>query len=209
VGRLSDRLHASVLVLTGLALYAAIFIGYAGLNEVTTASMMVTFLIFRFVAEAFIVSPNNLSALQALPEEHVLMASGLLGLLRSVANTLGPALAVVIWDRQYGYYLQRYADNTAFDISEFAATLDSLQAALQHAGEIVSQIPAQALALLHDRLLAEASTAAWKSYFLFNVMLAMLSLLPALPIWQRLRPASLATPAPEVTSGVPTTSRPS
>jgi len=43
------------------------------------------------------------------------------------------------------------------------------------------------LALMHDRLVAEAHTAAWQDYFLFNALLAILCLFPALPFWRRER----------------------
>src|SRR5215467_6963355 len=59
VGRLSDRLPTYVLVMTGLLMYGAVFVSYMGINEVTTLNMLMTFLIIRFIAEAFIVSPTN------------------------------------------------------------------------------------------------------------------------------------------------------
>ena len=71
-----------------------------------------TFLIIRFIAEAFIVSPNNLATLEALPENKVYMATALSGLLRSIANTMGPAVATVVWDRRYTHHLQQFAENT-------------------------------------------------------------------------------------------------
>ena len=89
IGRLSDRFSPQLLVLLGLMLYATTFIGYSGINAYTTALAMMTFLSLRFIAEGFIISPNSLTALRALPESQVMMASGLLGLFRSVANTSG------------------------------------------------------------------------------------------------------------------------
>src|SRR5690606_30836665 len=56
VGRLSDRLPTYVLVMSGLVMYAAGFIGYSGVSEVTTLPMIVAFLMIRFIAEALIVS---------------------------------------------------------------------------------------------------------------------------------------------------------
>ena len=41
------------------------------------------------------------------------------------------------------------------------------------------------MALIQDRLVAEASTAAWQDYFMFNAFLALLCLFPALPFWRR------------------------
>src|SRR5262245_22921423 len=52
VGRLSDRLPNSVLVLAGLLLYIAAFWGHGEMNERTTFGMVMAFLTIRFIAEA-------------------------------------------------------------------------------------------------------------------------------------------------------------
>jgi EmrB/QacA subfamily drug resistance transporter len=211
VGRLSDRLPTSVLVLSGLLVYAAVFWGYAGISEVTTLGMVMTFLTIRFIAEALIVSPNNLATLEALPESKVYMATALSGLLRSIANTVGTAVAAVVWDQRYNYHVQQFAEDTPLDTFGFTAALSGLQQTLQWAGEMAAQIPTQTLALMQDRLLAEANTAAWQDYFLFNALLAILCLFPALPFWRREKyrapavPGTVAVPAHSAatSNGVP------
>src|SRR5262245_17122634 len=200
VGRLSDRLPTYVLVISGLLTYAVVFVVFRGINEVTTFNMFMTFLIVRFIAEAFIVSPNNLATLEALPESKVYMATALSGLLRSIANTMGPAVATVMWDRRYTYHLQHFAENTPLDAWGFTTALNGLQQTLRWSGEIVAQVPAQTMALLQDRLLAEAGTAAWQDYFWFNALLAILCLFPALPCWRRTKYQTPTTPQEAATS---------
>jgi hypothetical protein len=157
---------------------------------------MSTFLIIRFIAEALIVSPNNLATLEALPESKVYMATALTGLFRSIANTMGAAVAAVVWDQRYNYHLQQFAEDTPLDTFGYTAALTGFQQALQWAGEQAAQLPAQTLALIQDRLLAEANTAAWQDYFLFNALLALVALFPALPCWQRekYRPPTTSQP---------------
>jgi MFS family permease len=216
VGRLSDRLPTYVLVLSGLLMYAATFVNFTGVNEVTTFSTLMTFLILRFIAEALIVSPNNLATLEALPEDKVYMATALSGLLRSIGNTMGTAMATVVWDLRYNYHLQRFAEETPLDAFGLTTALDNWQQALQWAGEIAAQIPIQAMALLQGRLVAEATTAAWQEYFLLNAFLAILCLFPALPFWRRSKYQAPTAPQPEVmpasnvvsTNGVPTSQVP-
>jgi EmrB/QacA subfamily drug resistance transporter len=206
VGRLSDRLPTYVLVMAGLLMYAAVFMGFMGINEVTTLGMMTTFLIIRFIAEAFIVSPNNLATLEALPESQVYMATALSGLMRSIANTLGPAVAAVVWDQRYTRHLQHFAEETPLDAYGLTAALGSLEQTLQWSGELLVQIPTQIMALLQDRLFAEASTSAWQDYFLFNALLALISLFPALPFWRRKKyqppttPQAVTTPTSHATT---------
>jgi EmrB/QacA subfamily drug resistance transporter len=200
VGRLSDRLPTYVLVISGLLMYAATFWGYAGVNEITTFGMIMTFLTIRFIAEALIVSPNNLATLEALPENKVYMATAVSGLLRSVANTMGPAVAAVLWDRRYNYHLQAFAEDTPLDAWGYTTALDTLYQTLQWAGEVAAQLPTQTLTLMQDRLIAEASTAAWQDYFLFNVLLALISIFPALPFWRRKKYQAPAPPQPVAAS---------
>src|SRR5919106_3299648 len=131
VGRLSDRVPAYVLVMSGLLMYAAGFWGFAGVNEVTTLGMIITFLMIRFIAEALVVSPNNLATLETLPENKVYMATALSGLLRSIANAVGTAVAAVVWDQRYNYHLQQYAQETTVDSFGYTATLDGLREMLR------------------------------------------------------------------------------
>jgi DHA2 family multidrug resistance protein len=200
VGGLSDRLPAYVLVISGLLLYAGGFLGFAGISEVTTLGMITTFMIIRFVAEALIVSPNNLATLEALPENKVYMATALSGLLRSIANAVGTAVAAVVWDQRYNYHIQQYAEDTPLDSFGFTGVISGLQQMLQWSGEVAAQIPTKTMALLRDRLLAEASTAAWQDYFWFNAVIALLCLFPALPFWRRQKYQASTTPQ-TVTAG--------
>jgi MFS family permease len=183
VGRISDRLPTYVLVITGLLLYAGAFWGYSGVSEVTTMGAIMTFLIIRFLAEACIVSPNNYATLQALPENQVYMATALSGLLRSISNTVGTAIAAVVWDQRYTHYLAQYAQDTPLDASGYETAMQNVQQTLLWSGELASQIPEQTLAVMRDRLIAEASTAAWQDYLMFNAIIALVCILPA--CWRR------------------------
>ncbi|HSX82052.1 MAG TPA: hypothetical protein VLQ80_26260, partial [Candidatus Saccharimonadia bacterium] len=88
----------------------------------------------------------------------------------------------------------QFAENTPLDTFGLTAALSGWQQTLQRGGEIAAQIPTQTMALLQDRLLAEASTAAWQDYFLFNAMLAVLCIFPALPCWRRTKYQAPTTP---------------
>jgi sugar phosphate permease len=182
-------------------MYAVGFLGYAGINEMTTFSMIMAFLMVRFIAEALIVSPNNLATLEALPENKVYMATALSGLLRSIANAVGTAVAAVLWDQRYNHYIQQYAEGTPMDSFGFVGALDGFRETLQWSGEIAAQIPAKTMALMRDRLLAEASTAAWQDFFWFNALVAIVCLFPALPFWRREKYRAPATPQTEGAAG--------
>jgi EmrB/QacA subfamily drug resistance transporter len=203
VGRISDRLPTYSLVITGLLLYAGAFWSYSGVSEVTAMGSIMMFLIFRFLAEACIVSPNNLATLQALPESKVYMATALSGLLRSISNTVGTAIAAMAWDQRYTHYLEQYAQETPLDTAGFQNAMQSIEQTLQWSGELTSQIPTQAMAVMQNRLLAEASTAAWQDYLMFNAVVALACIFPALPFWRRTKYAEAPPTEVDVSSGSP------
>jgi hypothetical protein len=139
------------------------------------------------------------------------MATGLSGLLRSIANTMGTAIATVVLDQRYNYRLQRFAEDTPLDTFGYTGALGGVHQMLRWSGEVTAQLPTQTAAMIQDRLVAEASTAAWQDYFVFNAFLALLCLFPALPFWRREKyhapvpPATVAPPASQVatSNGLP------
>ncbi len=152
-GRLSDRVAPQVLVVSGLLIYAAAFLGFSSLTIWTTSLTVTLFMVVRFTAEGLIVSPNNLTAMRALPEHQVMMAAGLIGLLRSVSNTLGPALSSVMWDQNYGRHIQRIADSSPMDSLAFTTAFKQLQNSLMWLGEGAMLVPVKSMALM-GRLLS-------------------------------------------------------
>ena len=165
------------------------------INELTTVTLMSVFLILRSTAEAAIGSPNNLATLQALPESKVYMATALTGLCGALPPTP--------WARPRRPWSGTCATPTAcssmprptpVDALGYTTALQGVQQTLQWAGELAAAIPTQTLALMQERLVAEASTAAWQDYFLFNTGLALVGLVPALPCWRRQKYDPAAAP---------------
>ena len=109
-----------------------------------------------------------------------MMASGLIGLLRSVANALSMALSVVLWDQNYGRYLQLIAESSPHDSAAFTSVLLQFQHTLHWMGEIAWQVPTLSMVLMGRVLHTEASTAAWSEYLIFNGTLALIAIVPAL-----------------------------
>jgi MFS family permease len=205
-GRLSDRVSPTLLVVSGLVIYAGAFIGFSSLTIWTTSLTVSLFLIVRFTAEGLIVSPNNLTAMRALPEHQVMMAAGLIGLMRSVSNTLGPAMASVLWDQNYGRHIQHIAESSPMDSFAFTTTLNQFRNSLTWLGEGVFEVPVKSMALMGRLLDTEASTAAWQSFLLWNGVLSLIAIVPALLVANRLwRRAAAPRPAAELEAAEPTT----
>jgi EmrB/QacA subfamily drug resistance transporter len=182
-GRMADTMNPNILVVAGLGIFAVAFFWFASVNETVTVGTLTVLLALRLTSFGIMGSPNNLSAMQALPDEHVVMASGIFSLVRSISGTIGAAVSVTFYEQRYFYHLERYVEDndlTSFGLQE---ALTSVQHFLHWAGELPAFLLLQTDTVLQQRLLAEATTIAYQDYFLIAALVGVLSMLPALP-WE-------------------------
>ena len=180
-GRMADTMSPTTLVLAGLGIFAIAFFWFAGVNETVTVGALIFLLTLRLTSFGVMGSPNNLSTMQALPEEHVVMASGIFSLMRSISGTIGTAAAATYYEQRYFHHIQRYAEDndlTSLGLQEGQAAVHFL---LEWAGEIPMLRPQQIETLLQQRLLAEATTVAYQDFFLLAALVGAVAILPALP----------------------------
>jgi MFS transporter, DHA2 family, multidrug resistance protein len=180
-GRLADKMSPSLLTVSGLGVFALTFFWFATINETVGMGLLMLLLSLRLTSFGIVGPPNNLTAMRALPEEQVVMASGVFALLRSISGTLGAAVSATLYEQRYFSHVQRYTDNTDLTAPGVQDALPLLRQVLEGAGESPAFLPVQALGLLHQRLLAEATTLAYQDYFLLSAVLGGLAILPALP----------------------------
>ncbi len=114
------------------------------------------------------------------------MAAGLMWLLRSIANTVGPAGAAVLWDHRFSRHLQHVAESSPVDTFGYLSATQQMHNTLVWMGEAAGQVSTKSMALMQRLLQTEASLAAWQDYLLFNALLAIIALLPALLVDNRL-----------------------
>jgi EmrB/QacA subfamily drug resistance transporter len=196
-GRLADKTNPSFLVIAGLAIFVTAFFLFAGVNEMVTAGTLIFLLALRLTSFGVVGSPNNLSAMRSLPEEHVVMASGLFSLMRSISGTTGTVISAAVYEQRYFYHVQRYAENNDLTSLGLQNALVTVQHFFQWIGEIPTLLTVKTSVLVHRRLLAEATTAAYQDYFFLAALvgvLAMLSALPWLQVWRVIRAALQSGP---------------
>jgi hypothetical protein len=180
-GRMADTMNPNILVVAGLGIFAVAFFWFAGVNETVTVGTLIVLLALRLTSFGIVGAPNNLSAMQALSDEHVVMASGIFSLVRSISGTIGTTASTTFYEQRYFYHLERYAEDN--DLTSFG--LQEAQASVQHvlhwAGELPAFLLQQTDTVLQQRLLAEATTIAYQDYFLVAALVGVLAMLPALP----------------------------
>jgi hypothetical protein len=123
--------------------------------------------------------------MRAVPDTEVVMASGVFALIRGIAGAIGPVVSAAYLDQRYAFHMQRYADQPdplSWSLQEAQTAVHHL---LQGAGEMPDLISVKTVALMQQRLLAEATTAAYQDYFIIAALAAVAGMLPALP-WEKL-----------------------
>lgn len=189
-GRLADKMHPDLLVIIGLGIFVVAFFRFAEMNETITVGTLIVLLSLRLTSFGVVGSPNNLSAMQSLPDEHVVMASGIFSLVRSISGTIGTAASATLYEQRFFYHAQRYAednDPTALGLQD---ALVAVQHTLESAGELPALVSTQTSAVMQQRLLAEATTVAYQDYFWLAALVGVLAMLPALPweeVWHGMR----------------------
>jgi EmrB/QacA subfamily drug resistance transporter len=182
-GQLADRINTTLLTIIGLGIFVVAFYWFAAVNETVSAWVLILLLTMRLTAFGVMGSPNNLSTMRAVPEEHVVMASGIFALMRSISGTVGAAVSVTIYDQRYFYYVQRYAEENDLNAPGLQEALTTVEHLLTWAGDLSVTLAARTAAAVQQRLLAEATTAAYQDYFVLAAAVGTLAMLPALP-WQ-------------------------
>lgn len=198
-GRLADKFSPSLLIIAGLAIFSVAFFRFAQVNETVTVGTLIFLLAMRLTSFGVVGSPNNLSAMRSLPEEQVVMASGVFSLMRSISGTMGTAVSATIYEQRYFYHIQRYAENNDLNALGLQQGFAAVQHFLQWSGEIPALLAVKTSALIHQRLLAEAATAAYQDYFLLAALIGVLAMIPALPWiegWRKVRLAVTSRHAP-------------
>jgi DHA2 family multidrug resistance protein len=207
-GRLADKLAPNLIVLAGLGLLALGFFTFAQINETVTAGTLILLLACRLGSYGILGSPNNLSAMRAVPDTQIVMASGLFSLMRSISGTMGPVLSATLYEQRYYVHVQRYAAENglnAWGIQEAMATVSQF---FQWAGEPLATLGLKTSVLLQRRLLAEATTAAYQDYFFAAALVGAAAMLFALP-WEKLAYLVRRTaPRPEASPVVASTTVP-
>jgi EmrB/QacA subfamily drug resistance transporter len=189
-GRLADTMNPNVLVVAGLGIFAVAFFWFAGVNEMVTAGTLIFLLTLRLTSFGVMGSPNNLAAMQALPEEHIVMASGIFSLARSISGTVGTVISATFYEQRLAYHVQRYAENNDLTAPGLQDALVAVQHMLERSGEMPALLAVQTEALVHARLVAEATMTAYQDYFFVAAVIVVVAMLPALPwgdFYQRLR----------------------
>jgi EmrB/QacA subfamily drug resistance transporter len=95
-GKLSDRYNPGVLASSGMAISAAGLIMLCFLNEETSVAFIITVLLIMGAGFSLFSSPNSNAIMSSVEKRQLGNASGMLGTMRNVGQTLSMAIALML-----------------------------------------------------------------------------------------------------------------
>lgn len=192
-GRLSDRVPARWLIMTGLALFGlSCWLCRAVATDTPFWTLAVWVLIGR-IGLGLILPALNAGALWALPRHQLAQGSGTVNFVRQLGGAFGVNLLSILLQRRLVFHGDALAQVVTPANPAVTETLTRLTGALAHWGSPLGerygqQLPPAALAYLQTVVLPKAQMFAYRDGFYIVAILFFLTIVPA---WfMRGRPAT-------------------
>ena len=180
IGRLTDLMRPSVLVLGGLAALTSVFYVFSSVTALTAVGVLVVYIMLYRICMLCISTPITALNVRILGTRQVRMGQGLLGVIRNIGASLGVTVTSVFFEqRRLRHQLWGY---NAYDAAapDHQATLSQLQETLTREGIEGSATNRMALRAIQRQLDVEAIAAGFRDSFLLVCVCFLISALPML-----------------------------
>jgi DHA2 family multidrug resistance protein len=178
-GRLSDYMSPAIVALVALAALTGVFYLFSTVSALTTAGVLVGYIILYRICMFSIVTSMTALNVQVLPMDQVRMGQGLLGVVRNIGGSLGVTITSVLFEHQrVRHELSAYHGYDAASLAHFA-TINNVKAYLHAAGITGGAADEAALRTIRQQIEVEAIAAAFRDSFL---MISIAFVLAAMPL---------------------------
>ena len=198
-GRLSDYMNPRLPLLVGLVCFAVVYFWLGSISPVATATALMGMLCLRSFSFSCVNSPNSLMTLQALPEDKVRMGTGLFGVSRGIAGTLGVALSAALLEHRRAVHAIELAQQQGVIALPADWALSQLQHMFLDLGDAVDLAQVKAAARFHEMMMDQATVSAYQEIFILSGIIALCSILPALLHTRQQKPITVSASETTVT----------
>jgi DHA2 family multidrug resistance protein len=178
-GRLTDLIPPPLIAMVGLVLLMVIFYSLSTVTVLTTAGVLVGYIIIYRTCMFAVFTPLTAINVQILDVGQVRMGQGLLGVVRNIGGSLGVTVTSVFFERRRAAHQLLAYDGYAAGTSEHGAMMQALRYTLYEAGIIGSTADRTALGAIRRQMDVEAIAAGFRDSFL---LLALFFVLGAIPL---------------------------
>lgn len=174
-GRLADKVNNRLLVSLALFMIAVAFYRFASLDKLSSTTAILSLFVVQSFARGMLQSPLINVLMAVLPQEKVIMGSGLRGLVNGLGSTFGVSLAAIFIEKQQAVHaLDLAAEQSMSPFGEAEAEV-ALRAYLRDAGEW-DLLSTKAALALRNTMLEEAAVLAYRDCYMGIAISSLLSL---------------------------------
>ena len=185
IGRLTDMLPPSLLVIGGLVVITSVFYVFSSVTALTTVGVLVIYIMLYRICMLCISMPITALNIRILGTRQVRMGQGLLGVVRNIGASLGVTVTSVFFEqRRVRHQLLGY-DTYDAGASDHHETLGQLEQTLTQEGIEGSAANSMALRTIQRQIDVEAIAAGFRDSFLFVCACFLLSALPMMWLMAR------------------------
>jgi hypothetical protein len=161
-GRLADKMNNRLLVSLALLMLTFAFYRFANLDKL--AAILSLFVVQSF-ARGMLQSPLINVLMTTLPQDKVIMGSGLRGLMNGLGSTFGVSMAAIFVERQQDIHAMRLSEDQEIAPFGVAEALVATQEHLQGEGEW-DQLSTKTLMVVRNAILGEAEMMAYRDCYM-------------------------------------------
>ncbi len=187
-GRLADKVNNRLLVSLALLMIAGAFYRFAALDRTSPTFAILSLFVVQSFARGMLQSPLINVLMAVLPQNKMIMGSGLRGLMNGLGSTFGVSLAAIFVEQQQAIHVLDLAESQSAYPQATAEVLMAVQERLRNAGEW-DQLATKATVAVRDTMLEEAAVIAYRDCYLAIAWSALLSLVLTLFLRLPKRPA--------------------
>jgi hypothetical protein len=178
-GRLADKVNNRVLVILALLMLSGAFYRFANLDKLAPTMAILSLFVVQSFARGMLQSPLINVLMTTLPQEKVIMGSGLRGLMNGLGSTFGVSLAAIFMEKQLAVHTLRLSEDQEVSPLGLDEAIAATQEHLSMAGEW-DQLSTKTLLVVRDAILGEAEVLAYRDCYMAIAVSSLISLVVAL-----------------------------
>jgi hypothetical protein len=178
-GRLADKVNNRLLVILALLMLSWAFYRFAGLDKLSPTTAILSLFVVQSFARGMLQSPLINVLMITLPQDKVIMGSGLRGLMNGLGSTFGVSMAALFVEKQQAIHTMQLAEDQEEAPLGLAEAVAATQSHLQVEGEW-DQLSTKTLVVIRNAILGEAEMLAYRDCYMGIAVSSLLSLVIAL-----------------------------
>jgi DHA2 family multidrug resistance protein len=174
-GRLADKVNNRLLISVALIMIGVAFFRFSHIDMWSSTTYILSLFVVQSFARGLLQSPLINVLMVVLPQEKVMMGSGLRGLMNGLGSTFGVSMAAIFVESQQAVHAIAFSEDQSFLPIAAAEAIAAAREHLYLAGEW-DLLPTKAMLLVRQTMLNEAAVLAYRDCYLAIALSSLVSL---------------------------------